>query len=164
MSGVVCGWSFAVQADGVPIDFPREVHSRRQDSEQAETAHQQGITFQLQNDVEVTVKHDQHGAYGGAEATTSQDGSGVTGDQGHDTCGGEAIGGVETEMLRNSVEKMASRSGQTLDAQRAEITASNPQNRLVQPQEIAELVSFLCSDLSPALTMEDVQVNAGAHW
>ncbi len=71
---------------------------------------------------------------------------------------------VETEMLRNSIEKMAGRSGQTLDAQRAEITASNPQNRLVQPQEIAELVSFLCSDLSPALTMEDVQVNAGAHW
>ena len=57
---------------------------------------------------------------------------------------------VETEMLRNSIEKMAGRSGQTLDAQRAEITASNPQNRLVQPQEIAELVSFLCSDLSPA--------------
>tara|TARA_B100001142_G_scaffold221193_1_gene219381 strand:+ start:1215 stop:1985 length:771 start_codon:yes stop_codon:yes gene_type:complete len=71
---------------------------------------------------------------------------------------------VETEMLRKSIEKMAGRSGQTLDAQRAEITASNPQNRLVQPQEIAELVSFLCSDLSPALTMEDVQVNAGAHW
>jgi NAD(P)-dependent dehydrogenase (short-subunit alcohol dehydrogenase family) len=80
------------------------------------------------------------------------------------TCTSVSPTWVETEMLRNSVEKMASRSGQTLDAQRAEITASNPQNRLVQPQEIAELVSFLCSDLSPALTMEDVQVNAGAHW
>ena len=80
------------------------------------------------------------------------------------TCTSVSPTWVETDMLRNSIEKMASRSGQTLDAQRAEITASNPQNRLVQPQEIAELVSFLCSDLSPALTMEDVQVNAGAHW
>ena len=80
------------------------------------------------------------------------------------TCTSVSPTWVETEMLRNSIEKMAGRSGQTLDAQRAEITASNPQNRLVQPQEIAELVSFLCSDLSPALTMEDVQVNAGAHW
>jgi len=80
------------------------------------------------------------------------------------TCTSVSPTWVETEMLRNSIERMAGRSGQTLDAQRAEITASNPQNRLVQPQEIAELVSFLCSDLSPALTMEDVQVNAGAHW
>jgi len=80
------------------------------------------------------------------------------------TCTSVSPTWVETDMLRNSIEIMASRSGQTLDAQRAEITTSNPQNRLVQPQEIAELVSFLCSDLSPALTMEDVQVNAGAHW
>ncbi|MEL6588384.1 MAG: 3-oxoacyl-ACP reductase, partial [Pseudomonadota bacterium] len=31
-------------------------------------------------------------------------------------------------------------------------------------QEIAALVAFLCSDAAPALTMEDIQVNAGAHW
>ena len=80
------------------------------------------------------------------------------------TCTAVSPTWVETDMLRNSIELMASRSGQSLEAQRQEIAASNPQNRLVQPQEIAELVSFLCSDLSPALTMEDVQVNAGAHW
>ena len=80
------------------------------------------------------------------------------------TCTSVSPTWVETDMLRNSIELMASRSGQTLEAQRDEVAASNPQNRLVQPQEIAELASFLCSDLSPALTMEDVQVNAGAHW
>ena len=80
------------------------------------------------------------------------------------TCTSVSPTWVETDMLRNSIEFMASRSGQTLEAQRDEVAASNPQNRLVQPQEIAELASFLCSDLSPALTMEDVQVNAGAHW
>jgi len=71
---------------------------------------------------------------------------------------------VETEMLRSSIETMAGSSGQTIEQVRAEIASSNPQNRLVQPEEIAELVSFLCSDLSPALTMEDIQINAGAHW
>ena len=41
---------------------------------------------------------------------------------------------------------------------------SNPQNRLVQPGEIAALVAFACSDAAPALTMEDIQINAGAQW
>ncbi|HAA36816.1 MAG TPA: 3-oxoacyl-ACP reductase, partial [Gammaproteobacteria bacterium] len=80
------------------------------------------------------------------------------------TCTSVSPTWVETEMLRNSIALMADRSGLSLEAQRAEIAASNPQNRLVQSEEIAELVSFLCSELSPALTMEDVQVNAGAHW
>ena len=80
------------------------------------------------------------------------------------TCTAVSPTWVETEMLQNSIKKMAQQSGKTPESQQEEIAAANPQNRLVQPQEIAELVSFLCSDLSPALTMEDIQVNAGAHW
>ena len=80
------------------------------------------------------------------------------------TCTAVSPTWVETEMLQNSIKKMAEQSGQTPESHKEEIATANPQNRLVQPQEIAELVSFLCSDLSPALTMEDIQVNAGAHW
>ncbi len=71
---------------------------------------------------------------------------------------------VETQMLRESIEKMAKRSGRTIEDQRQTIANANPQHRLVQPSEIAELVSFLSSDLAPALTMEDIQINAGAFW
>ena len=71
---------------------------------------------------------------------------------------------VETEMLRGSIEKMAKRTGRTIADQRQTIAKANPQHRLVQPSEIAELVSFLSSDLAPALTMEDIQINAGAFW
>lgn len=71
---------------------------------------------------------------------------------------------VETEMLRESIKKMAERTGLTQAEQKQVIASSNPQNRIVQTSEIAELVSFLSSDLAPALTMEDIQVNAGAHW
>ena len=67
-------------------------------------------------------------------------------------------------MLRQSAVKMATRAGTSPEAEIAGIASANAQNRLVQPSEIAELVSFLCSDLSPALTMEDIQVNAGAYW
>ena len=80
------------------------------------------------------------------------------------TCTAVSPTWVETEMLRNSIAKMANSSGRSNEQVKSEIESSNPQNRLVQTSEIAELVSFLCSDLSPALTMEDIQVNAGAFW
>ena len=71
---------------------------------------------------------------------------------------------VETEMLRESAATMAGRSGRDTEAEIADIAKGNPQQRLVQPREIAALVAFLCSDAVPALTMEDISVNAGAHW
>lgn len=71
---------------------------------------------------------------------------------------------VETDMLRASAAKQATASGHDYAAEMAALAAANPQNRLVQAEEIAALVSFLCSDQAPGLTMEDVQVNAGAHW
>lgn len=71
---------------------------------------------------------------------------------------------VETEMLRQSAAIMARQSGRDTAAEIDAIAQANPQNRLVQPDEIAALVAFLCSDKVPALTMEDISVNAGAHW
>ncbi|MEM7177536.1 MAG: SDR family oxidoreductase [Pseudomonadota bacterium] len=71
---------------------------------------------------------------------------------------------VETDMLRQSAATMGAASGRGQGAEIAGIAASNPQNRLVQPREVARVVSFVCSDAAPALTMEDIQVNAGALW
>ena len=80
------------------------------------------------------------------------------------TCTAVSPTWVETQMLRESAAKMAHRSGTTPEAEILGMAASNPQNRLVQPEEIAAMVSFLCSDHAPGLTMEDIQINAGAHW
>ncbi len=80
------------------------------------------------------------------------------------TCTSVSPTWVETEMLRNSMAAMALASGRTINEEIKATEMANPQNRLVQASEIAQLVSFICSDLSPALTMEDIQVNAGAFW
>lgn len=62
---------------------------------------------------------------------------------------------IETPMMDGAVKRGMSKDW---------IASQNPQNRLVQAEEVAALVAFCCSDASPALTNEDIKVNAGAEW
>lgn len=71
---------------------------------------------------------------------------------------------IDTDMLQASAAEEAEKTGRTLEDVVAELRASNPQNRLVQPSEVADLIAFLCGEGSVALTMEDIQINAAAHW
>ena len=80
------------------------------------------------------------------------------------TCVAISPGWVETDMLRESAHIMAEKSGRSQAEEIAAMGASNPQNRLIQPQEIAAVAVFCCSEAAAGLTMEDIQVNAGAIW
>ncbi|MEP5152252.1 SDR family oxidoreductase [Planktotalea sp.] len=71
---------------------------------------------------------------------------------------------VETEMLKQFVDQEIEETGATRSEVQAKYEASNPQGALVQPEEIANLVAFLVSDAGRAITMEDIQVNAGSLW
>ncbi len=71
---------------------------------------------------------------------------------------------VETPMLHESAGTIAANAGISIDAVLDGIRDANAQRRIVQADEVAELVSFLCSDRSTGLTMEDIQINAGSHW
>lgn len=71
---------------------------------------------------------------------------------------------VETEMLRESARRLASVSGRSVTEEIAAMAAGNPQQRLVQPEEIAALVGFCCSAAAAGLSMEDIQVNAASVW
>jgi enoyl-[acyl-carrier-protein] reductase (NADH) len=46
----------------------------------------------------------------------------------------------------------------------AEIAKGNPQQRILQPQEIAAVSVFLCSELAKGITMENIQITGGALW
>ena len=80
------------------------------------------------------------------------------------TCLSISPGWVETDMLRKSAQNIANRTGRTQAEEIAIMAAGNPQNRLVQPEEIAALAAFCCSEAAKGLTMEDIQLNAGALW
>jgi len=80
------------------------------------------------------------------------------------TCVAVSPSWVETDMLRASAATMAAASGRTTADEIAAMAAANPQNRFVQPGEVAELVTFICSRKVPGLTMEDIQISGGAFW
>jgi len=71
---------------------------------------------------------------------------------------------VQTEMFNNSMEIQARNAGHSAEVEIAKIVAQQPQQRLVQPQELGALAAFLCRDEALGITMEDIQLNAGALW
>ena len=70
-------------------------------------------------------------------------------------------GYTETEILQASIRNVAAKTGRTPAAARAEFTKSNPQGRIVQPQEVAATVQWLCSAGAAAVTGQSISVSGG---
>ncbi|TGV74960.1 SDR family oxidoreductase, partial [Mesorhizobium sp. M00.F.Ca.ET.149.01.1.1] len=73
---------------------------------------------------------------------------------------------VETELMRRNVAQVVEREGKGRSAEELmdEFRKGNPQGRMMQPEEIAALAVFLCSDLAKGITMENIQITGGALW
>lgn len=73
---------------------------------------------------------------------------------------------VETELMRRNVAQVVEREGKGRSAEDLmdEFRKGNPQGRMMQPEEIAALAVFLCSDLARGITMENIQITGGALW
>lgn len=73
---------------------------------------------------------------------------------------------VETELMRRNVEQLIAREGKgrTLEDAMAEIAAQNPQQRIIQPGEVASLAAYLCRDDAGGITAENIQITGGALW
>ena len=70
-------------------------------------------------------------------------------------------GYTETEILQSSIRSVAAKTGRTPAAARAEFVKSNPQGRIVQPQEVAATVGWLCSAGAAAITGQAISVSGG---
>ncbi|MNM91284.1 putative ketoacyl reductase [compost metagenome] len=70
-------------------------------------------------------------------------------------------GYTETDIVRDAVANIVGKTGRTEDQARAELAARNPQRRLVQPDEVADAVAWLCRPSASAITGQAVPVAGG---
>ncbi len=73
-------------------------------------------------------------------------------------------GFVETDMLERSVENIVRKTGRTVEETRATLAATNPQNRFVQPEEVADAVLWLCGDNARSITGQAISISGGETW
>ena len=69
-------------------------------------------------------------------------------------------GPVDTPMMR---EIEAAQSPEAAESLRAQRTASIPDGRYAEPEEVANLMLYLVSDLASHITGQGIQINGGSH-
>ncbi|WP_342052106.1 MULTISPECIES: SDR family NAD(P)-dependent oxidoreductase [unclassified Cupriavidus] len=70
-------------------------------------------------------------------------------------------GFTETDIVRDAVATIVGKTGRTATEARAELAARNPQRRLVQPEEVADAVAWLCQPAAAAITGQAIPVAGG---
>jgi NAD(P)-dependent dehydrogenase (short-subunit alcohol dehydrogenase family) len=70
-------------------------------------------------------------------------------------------GYTETEIVASSIERIVAKTGRSEAEARAEFVKANPQGRLVQPDEVANAVAWLCGPLAGAVTGQAIAVAGG---
>jgi NAD(P)-dependent dehydrogenase (short-subunit alcohol dehydrogenase family) len=70
-------------------------------------------------------------------------------------------GFTETDIVRDAVANIMQKTGRSEQEARAELAANNPQQRLVQPEEVANTVAWLCMPESAAMNGQAIAVAGG---
>jgi NAD(P)-dependent dehydrogenase (short-subunit alcohol dehydrogenase family) len=99
-----------------------------------------------------------HGVVGLARALAVE--TAATGTTVNAVCPGFA----DTPMLQNSIAHIVATTRRNAADVRANLTARNPQGRLIAPQEVADAVLWLCSGGAAAITGQTISVSGGETW
>jgi NAD(P)-dependent dehydrogenase (short-subunit alcohol dehydrogenase family) len=70
-------------------------------------------------------------------------------------------GYTETDLVLETIDNIAVKTGRTAEQARAELASGNPQKRFVTPQEVANAVMWLCLPLSDAMNGQSITVAGG---
>ncbi len=73
-------------------------------------------------------------------------------------------GFVETDMFDVSIRRIVEKTGRSAEDARASLTATNPQGRLIQPEEVAAAVLWLCGEAASSITGQAISVSGGETW
>ena len=71
-------------------------------------------------------------------------------------------GYLDTELTRENARRMAETTGKTVDAILALFAKTAPQNRLIDPEEVASLAVFLAGEKCAGITGQAINVDGGA--
>ncbi len=70
-------------------------------------------------------------------------------------------GYTETDLVSRTVRNIVARTGRSESEARAALTRFNPQHRLIQPEEVANTVAWLCLPGSESITGQAIAVAGG---
>jgi NAD(P)-dependent dehydrogenase (short-subunit alcohol dehydrogenase family) len=70
-------------------------------------------------------------------------------------------GFTQTPLIDNAIATIVAKTGRTPEQARASLARSNPQGRLVTPEEVAHTVSWLVSDGAGSITGQSIAVAGG---
>ncbi len=70
-------------------------------------------------------------------------------------------GYTETDMVRESVANIVAKTGKSEAEARAALTAHNPQARMIQPEEVANAVLWLCLPGSESINGQSIAIAGG---
>ena len=70
-------------------------------------------------------------------------------------------GYVETDMMGHAIDNVMARTGRTREEARAYFASQNPQQRVVQPGEVAEAVLWLCGDGAAGVNGAAIPISGG---
>jgi 3-hydroxybutyrate dehydrogenase len=70
-------------------------------------------------------------------------------------------GYTETELVRESVERIVKRTGRSAEEVRATLVATNPQRRMIEPEEVAHSVLWLCCPGTESITGQSIVIAGG---
>ena len=73
-------------------------------------------------------------------------------------------GWVRTAMAERSAKAEAGKRGVTVEAVWRERAAIYPQNRVLEPREVAQVIAFLCSEAAGGVNGEAITVALGGIW
>jgi NAD(P)-dependent dehydrogenase (short-subunit alcohol dehydrogenase family) len=70
-------------------------------------------------------------------------------------------GYTETDMVKDAINNIVAKTGRSREQALADLVARNPQKRLIQPEEVANAVAWLCLPGSEAVTGQTIAVSGG---
>ena len=70
-------------------------------------------------------------------------------------------GFTETDIVRNSIANIVAKTGQTESQARDALVAHNPQKKMIQPDEVAQAVRWLCSDAAASVNGQSIAIDGG---